>query len=152
MDANEFPKIPMTEQDREKFPRHIFAWMGHQDNGSWDKEPCPCCPSVKYIRCDQKIPNVTVLMFIMGFQGGTVHQCAKHLGLSVPEIINATPEMMENFMRLAQKIRNERNVSPAARNAVDLLEDNYSMEIAEPECWEAIREALGMPAKRGEKL
>lgn len=36
----------------------------------------------------------------------------------------------------------------AARNAVDMIEDMYSMEIAEPEIWQTIREGLGMTKER----
>jgi len=38
----------------EKMPDEIYAWMGFQDNGSWDREPCVCDSheSVKYIRAD----------------------------------------------------------------------------------------------------
>lgn len=35
-----------------------------------------------------------------------------------------------------------------ARNAVDAIEDTYSMEIAEPDAWQAIREGLGMTKER----
>ncbi len=35
-----------------------------------------------------------------------------------------------------------------ARNAVDVIEDTYSMEIAEPEAWQAIREGLGLTKER----
>ena len=34
-------------------PMEIWAWMGMQDNGSWDPEPCPCCHSVKYHHDDK---------------------------------------------------------------------------------------------------
>jgi len=38
----------------EKMPDEIYVWMGFQDNGSWDREPCVCDSheSVKYIRAD----------------------------------------------------------------------------------------------------
>lgn len=39
-------------------------------------------------------------------------------------------------------------LNQAARNAVDVIEDFYSMEIAEPDCWQAIREGLGMTKER----
>lgn len=41
-------------------------------------------------------------------------------------------------------------VNQTARNAIDVIEDFYSMEIAEPDAWAAIRDGLGMPTKRGE--
>jgi len=95
------------------------------------------------------MPNTTVLMFIMGFQGGTVHQCAKHLNTTTDDILNATSERMEDLMREAQVFRRKNDpLGYAAKMAVDLLEDMYSMEIAEPEAMEAIREALGMTKER----
>lgn len=36
----------------------------------------------------------------------------------------------------------------AARNAVAVIEDTYSMEIAEPDAWQAIRKGLGMTKER----
>ena len=39
-------------------------------------------------------------------------------------------------------------INQTAKNAVDVIEDFYSMEIAEPESWQAIREGLGMSAQR----
>lgn len=39
-------------------------------------------------------------------------------------------------------------INQTARNAVDVIEDIYSMEIAEPGCWQSIREGLGMQAQR----
>lgn len=39
-------------------------------------------------------------------------------------------------------------LNQTARNAVDVIEDMYSMEIAEPDCWQAIREGLGMAKER----
>lgn len=33
-------------------PDIIYAWMGLQNNGSWDNEPCSCCESFEYVRAD----------------------------------------------------------------------------------------------------
>lgn len=60
----------------------------------------------------QYIQNMMILMFIMGFQGGTVHQCAEYLGTTTDDILSATPGRMEDLMRQAQIVRNKRN-SPA---------------------------------------
>lgn len=38
--------------DKKPMPDEIYAWMGMQDNGSWDDKPCPCCESVLYRRAD----------------------------------------------------------------------------------------------------
>ena len=60
----------------------------------------------------QYIPNMMILMFIMGFQGGTIQQCAEYLGTTPDDILYATPGRMEDLMRQAQLVRNKRN-SPA---------------------------------------
>ena len=52
------------------------------------------------------VPNSIVLMFILGWQGGTIHQVAETLGVSVADIQNADYLRMEELMRLAQTKRN----------------------------------------------
>jgi len=44
----------MTDHSQDEMPLLIWAWMGMQDNGSWDKTPCPCDTheSIEYIRRD----------------------------------------------------------------------------------------------------
>ena len=50
--------LQMTNQ----MPERIYAWMGMQDNGSWDNHPCPCTShdSVEYIRADLAQKTVTM--------------------------------------------------------------------------------------------
>ena len=50
----------------------------------------------------QVISNTEILMFIMGFQGGTVHQLAQVLQETPSSIINADYEYMQHLMRVAQ--------------------------------------------------
>lgn len=57
----------------------------------------------------QSISNLTVLMFIMGYQGGTIHQCAEHLGTTAKDILSASPSRMDDLMRQAQLFRNKRS-------------------------------------------
>ena len=46
-----------------------------------------------------KITNLEILLFIMGYQGGTVHQAAEDLDVSADKIINADYDEL----RLIQK-------------------------------------------------
>ena len=48
------------------------------------------------------VPNSIVLMFIFGWQGGTVHQVAETLNVSVLDILNADFDRMQDLMRMAQ--------------------------------------------------
>lgn len=50
------------------------------------------------------ISNLTILMFLMGYQGGTIHQCAEYLQTTTYDILNANKERMECLMRVAQLI------------------------------------------------
>lgn len=53
----------------------------------------------------QVISNTEILMFILGWQGGTVHQVAEVLGISTGTILNADYDKMQDLMRLAQRKR-----------------------------------------------
>lgn len=52
-----------------------------------------------------KITNLEILLFIMGYQGGTVHQAAEDLDVSADKIINADYDEMQDLMRKAQRFR-----------------------------------------------
>jgi len=54
---------------------------------------------------NQIVGNTEILMFIVGWQGGTVHQLAKHLGVTDREIMRADYKQMQDLMRLAQSKR-----------------------------------------------
>lgn len=71
-----------------EMPKRIWAWMGHGDNGSWDKAPCPCTSheSVEYVRSDivpdwkpvDTIPQVKDMAdpsqeFLVKTEDGNVH-------------------------------------------------------------------------------
>lgn len=49
------------------------------------------------------ISNTTILLFVLGYQGGTVHQLAEELGVPTEDILDADEERMGNLMRIAQK-------------------------------------------------
>lgn len=51
------------------------------------------------------LSNTEVLCFVLGWQGGTVHQVARCLpGVSVSDILDADAEQMRYLMRLAQQV------------------------------------------------
>lgn len=56
------------------------------------------------------LTNTEVLIFVMGHQGGTVHQVADALGIPASGIINAGREEMENLCRAAQYWRKRQEI------------------------------------------
>lgn len=64
---------------------------------------------------EQKLTNLEILCFVRGWQGGTVHQMAAELQMLPSEIIDATYDDMQLFMRKAQRLRaNEEKAKLAA--------------------------------------
>lgn len=55
----------------------------------------------------QRLSNTEILMFIRGWQGGTVYQIATELGVTTLDIVNADYDRMQDLMRLAQSKRND---------------------------------------------
>ena len=55
------------------------------------------------MQTEQKLSNTEILIFIVGWQGGTVHQLAQHLGVATRVILDANYDEMQDLMRLAQK-------------------------------------------------
>lgn len=53
-----------------KHPQKIYAWMGMKDNGSWDKEPCPCCESLEYFRSDIVLEALSKLLWQRDYPNG----------------------------------------------------------------------------------
>ena len=49
------------------------------------------------------VSNTVVLMFILGWQGGTIHQVAKELNVTTDDILFADHEKMGTLMRIAQQ-------------------------------------------------
>lgn len=59
-------------------------------------------------RRGQVVGNATVLMFVRGWQGGTIHQIASELDTTPEFILNADYDAMAVLMRSAQaKLRHE---------------------------------------------
>ena len=56
---------------------------------------------------DNPVPNSVVLMFVRGWQGGTLHQIADELGVTTQDIQTADLDRMQNLMRLAQNKRSK---------------------------------------------
>jgi Fic family protein len=64
-----------------------------------------------------------ILAFILGWQGGTVHQVADELKVSVQDVLNADDDKMQNLCRMAQYARLHKNQSNAEkRNKAAILE------------------------------
>lgn len=59
----------------------------------------------------QTLSNTEILLFVIGWQGGTVHQLARELMVTGDTILNADREAMEHLCRVAQRIRNERKAA-----------------------------------------
>lgn len=49
--------------------------------------------------------NTEILCFVLGWQGGTVHQVSQKLNISITEILDANPEQMRELCRKAQQVR-----------------------------------------------
>lgn len=53
-------------------------------------------------RSDRSMSNTEVLCFVLGWQGGTIHQVAQQLGVTTQLILDADYDMMQWLCRLAQ--------------------------------------------------
>lgn len=49
--------------------------------------------------------NTETLLFVLGYQGGTIHALARELDVSTDYILNADNERMGDLCRLAQNIK-----------------------------------------------
>jgi hypothetical protein len=78
----------------------------------------------------QRLSNTEILCFIVGWQGGALHQLAEKLGVSTNEILNADYDQMQDLMRLAQK---------QSGNAL-----NHDLLAMLRKAWKAIAADLGM--------
>lgn len=70
----------------------------------------------------QSISNTEILMFILGWQGGTIHQLADAMGVPNWRIMNATYDDMQDLMRLAQQKRAATHPATPIQAALDTLE------------------------------
>ena len=52
--------------------------------------------------------NCEILCFVLGWQGGTVHQVAQELNTTTDAVINASPKEMRELCRKALGLRNKR--------------------------------------------
>jgi hypothetical protein len=59
------------------------------------------------------VTNTETLCFVLGWQGGTVHQVAERLYVPVDDILTATPVRMRELCRLAQQRRDKPASEPA---------------------------------------
>lgn len=55
-----------------------------------------------------QLTNTEILMFVIGWQGGTVHQVASAIGISVQDILDADGDRMRDYVRRAQEVKNYR--------------------------------------------
>jgi hypothetical protein len=53
------------------------------------------------------LPNAQVLMFVLGWQGGTIHQVSKALGVTDSAILDADYDQMGELCRAAQALSRE---------------------------------------------
>lgn len=51
------------------------------------------------------LTNTHILCFVLGWQGGTVHQVAQELGVTTSDIIDAGDARMGELCRVAQKVQ-----------------------------------------------
>ncbi len=58
------------------------------------------------------LSNTAVLCFVLGWQGGTVHQVAKEIKVSTQAILDAGEVEMGELCRKAQRVRWERGGTP----------------------------------------
>lgn len=90
------------------------------------------------------VSNLTILMFLMGYQGGTIHQCAEYLQTTTDDILNATKERMEHLMRVAQLIGAKRYTA----DMTDALK--YAHSQMQPFCDDTIvRQAIYRADQKG---
>lgn len=54
---------------------------------------------------ERKLTNLEILCFVLGQQGGTVHQVARDLSVTANEILEADYEKMQELCRAAQKVK-----------------------------------------------
>jgi len=57
---------------------------------------------------DIALTNTEILMYVLGWQGGTIHQLSKELGVKDDVILDANADKMRELIALAQMIRNKR--------------------------------------------
>lgn len=83
--------------------------QGYTPEGEGNKSNPPRGSSaVTRYPCYGAVPNSVVLMFVRGWQGGTINQIAAELDVTPQEILSANINRMGELMRVAQaKLRYE---------------------------------------------
>ncbi|HEX4283687.1 MAG TPA: hypothetical protein VHZ28_01255, partial [Terracidiphilus sp.] len=90
-------------------PDRRFDWRAHWDDENEDgdhgegRTPEEAVRDLLSANTPQRLSNTEILCFIVGWQGGTLHQLAEKLGVSTNEILHADYDQMQDLMRLAQK-------------------------------------------------
>lgn len=73
----------MTEEN--KMPEQIWAWMGLQENGSWDRDRTAAADGIRYIRADT-IDDASILVkFLRDVQEMLYPDGIKHPQQAKPE-------------------------------------------------------------------
>jgi len=89
----------------------------------------------------QKLSNAEILMFVRGWQGGTIHQIADELETTVYDIADADYDRMQDLMRLAQKKSSWKDIETHPRdNSWYLVTDGLnvyqvSFDVATADWW-----------------
>lgn len=86
--------------DIEEWKRAITIAKALVEEG--EKDPC----LLNY----QTLTNTEILFFVLGYQGGTVHQLAQELDTTVSDILEADYNRMQLLCRKAQKAHYLRSV------------------------------------------
>lgn len=110
------------------------------------------CGEIRNLAAEMK--RVAVLLDAAGYQNKYI-EMSDAATLALEWVDGIMGDVQENLpfhdMDRLHALMHERKktaINQTARNAVDVIEDIYSMEIAEPDCWQAIREGLGMTKER----
>ncbi len=84
---------------------------GEMENGFYapDKEYIETLIFYAQDGLKQQISNTEILIFISGWQGGTINQIADFLGVTPIDIASADYDRMQDLMRLAQRRKSEVN-------------------------------------------
>lgn len=71
----------------------------------------------------QIMSNTAILCFVLGWQGGTIHQVAREIGSTTGEILDADYEAMGDLCRKAQAVNSRYQRVARARSALRIMID-----------------------------
>lgn len=109
------------------------------------------CGEIRNLAAEMK--RVAVLLDAAGYQNKYI-EMSDAATMALEWAIGIDSDKQDNLpfdMDRLHKLMTEQKIARSnqtARNAVDVIEDTYSMDIAEPDAWQAIREGLGMTKER----